>query len=67
MIGQFEEKSEKSVQFQMMWMKMKKFQRNIRKFGKVLKKKLKRLMVARQISMGKLFRKLGLSLMMTCQ
>ena len=51
----------------MMWMKMKKFQRNIRKFEKVLKKKLKRLMVARQISMGKLFRKLGLSLMMTCQ
>ena len=33
-------------------MKTKKFQRNMKKFGKVLKKKLKRLMVAKKLNMG---------------
>ena len=52
----------------MMWIKIKKFQRNMKKFGKkVLKKKLKRLMVAKKLNMGKIFKKLGLSLMTTCQ
>ena len=50
-----------------MWMKTKKFQINIKKLGMVLKKKLKRLMVAKKLSMGNIFKKLGLILMMTCQ
>ena len=50
-----------------MWMKIKKFQRNMKKFGKVLKKKLKQLMVAKELNMEKIFKKLGLSLMVTCQ
>ena len=33
-------------------MKTKKFQKNIKKFGKVLKNKLKRLMVAKKLNMG---------------
>ena len=41
MIGHFEKKMRVSIQFRMMWMKTKKFQRNMKKFGKVLKKKLK--------------------------
>ena len=66
MIGHFEKKMRVSIQFRMMWMKTKKFQRNMKKFGKVLKKKLKRLMVAKKLNMGKIFKKLGLSLMMIC-
>ena len=42
----------------MMWMKTKKFQRNMKKFGKVLKKKLERLMVVKKLNMGKIFKKL---------
>ena len=38
--------------------------KNIKKFGKVLKKKLKRLMVAKKLNMGKILEKLGLNLMM---
>ena len=34
-------------------------------FGKVLKKKLKRLIVAKELNMEKIFKKLDLSLMMT--
>ena len=44
MIGHFVEKNEK-----MMWMKTKKFQKNMKKFGKVLKQKLKRLIVAKKV------------------
>ena len=43
----------------MMWIKIKKFQKNMKKFGKVLKKKLKRLMVARKSNTGKTFKKIG--------
>ena len=43
-----------------MWIKIKKFQRNMKKFGKVIKKKLKQLM-------EKIFKKIALSLMMTFQ
>ena len=50
----------------MMWMKIKKFQRNMKKFGKVLKNKFKGLMVAKKLIIEKIFKKLGLSLM-TCQ
>ena len=67
MIGHFEEKMKISIQFWMMWMKIKKFQRNMKKFGKVLEKKLKRIMVAKELNMGHIFKKLGSSLMMTCQ
>ena len=37
MIDHFEEKMKISIQFWMMWMKIKKFQRNMKKFGKVLR------------------------------
>ena len=47
----------------MLWMKTNKFQRNMKKFGRVLKKKLKPLMVAKKLNMGKIFKKLGLNLM----
>ena len=45
MIGHFEEKNGNK---QMMQMKTKKFQKNIKKFGRVLKKKLKPLMMAKK-------------------
>ena len=38
-----------------------------KKFGKVLKKKLKRLTVIKRWNMGKIFKKLRSSLMMICQ
>ena len=47
-------------------MKIKNFQKNMRKFEKVLKKKLKLLMGPKKLNKGKIFRKLGSSLMMTC-
>ena len=55
MIGQFEEKMKTSIKFWMIWMKTKKFQENMKMFGKVLKKKLKRLMVTKKIEYGKDF------------
>ena len=48
-------------------MKIKKFQKNMKKFGKLLKKQLKQLMVAKELNMRKIFKKFGLSIMMTCQ
>ena len=45
MIGHFEEKNGNK---QMMQMKTKKFEKNIKKFGRVLKKKLKPLMMAKK-------------------
>ena len=44
----------------------KEVKKNITKFGKVLKKKLKRLMVAEKLNMRKIFKKLALDLMMIC-
>ena len=44
----------------------KEVKKNITKFGKVLKKKLKRLMVAEKLNMRKIFLKLALDLMMIC-
>ena len=38
----------------MMQMKTKKFKKNMKKFGKVLKKKLKQLMVIKKLNMGKI-------------
>ena len=48
----------------MMWMKIKKFQKNIKKFGKVLKNGSGSEMVAKKLNMEKIFKKLGLNLMM---
>ena len=54
MIGHFEEKNENKYLVLDMWMKTKKFQKNMKKFGKVLKKKLKQLMMAKKLNMGKI-------------
>ena len=56
MIGHFEEKNENKYLFQMMWMKTKKFYRKLKKSGRVLKEKLKPLMVAKKLNMGKNFK-----------
>ena len=50
----------------MMWMEIKKSKKNAKKFGKVLKKKLKQLMVAKKLNTGKIFKKLGSRLLMIC-
>ena len=69
MIGHFEEKSGNKylvlddVSENKEASNMKK---NMQKFGKVLKKKLKRLMVPKKLNMGKILKNLGLSLMMIC-
>ena len=63
MIGLFEEKN-KNKYLVLDDVERKKFQRNMKKFRKVLKKKQKQLMVAKKLNMGKVFKKLGLSLMM---
>ena len=39
--------------------------KNMKKFGRVLKKKLKLLMVVKKLNMGKIFKKLNLILMIT--
>ena len=69
MIGNFEEKSGNKYLVLDDVSENKKasnMKKNMQKFGKVLKKKLKRLMVAKKLNMGKIFKKLGLSLMMIC-
>ena len=45
-------------------MRTKNFQRNMKKFGMELKMKLKRLMVVKELKIGKNFQELGSSLMM---
>ena len=67
MIGHFEEKSENKYLVLDDVDENKEVSKNMKKFGKVLKKKQKRLMVAKKLNMEKTFKKLGLSLMMTCQ
>ena len=67
MIGHFEEKSENKYLVLDDVDENKEVSKNMNKFGKVLKKKQKRLMVAKKLNMEKTFKKLGLSLMMTCQ
>ena len=57
MTGHFEEKNEIKNLIYMMQMKIKKFKKNIMKFGKVLKKTLKRLMVVKKLNMGKTLKK----------
>ena len=66
MIGHFEEKNENKYLVLDDVDENKEVSKNMKKFGKVLKKKLKRLMVVKKLNMGKIFKKLGLSLMMIC-
>ena len=66
MIGHFEEKNGNKYLVLHNVNENKEVSKNMKKFGKVLKKKLKRLMVAKKLNMGKIFKKLGLSLMMIC-
>ena len=44
--------------------KNKEVSKNMKKFGKVSKKKLKQLMVWKKLNMGKIFKKLGFNLML---
>ena len=67
MIDHFEEKNENKYLVLDDVDENKEVSINMKKFGKVLKKKSKRLMVAKELNMGKIFKKLGSSLMMTCQ
>ena len=66
MIGHFEEKNENKYLVLDDVDENKEVSKNIKKFGRVLKKKLKLLMVAKKLNMEKIFKKLGLSLMMIC-
>ena len=66
MIGHFEEKNESKYLVLDDVDENKEASKNMKKFGKVLKKKLKQLMVAKKLNMGKIFKKLGLNLMMIC-
>ena len=61
-IGHFEEKNGNKYLVLHDVDEIKKFQRNMKKFGKMLKKKLKRLIVAKKLNMGKILQKLGSSL-----
>ena len=65
-IGHFEEKNENQYLVLDDVDENKEVSKNIKKFGRVLKKKLKLLMVAKKLNMGKIFKKLNLILMMTC-
>ena len=66
MIGHFEEKNEKKYLVFDDVNGKKEVSKNMKKFGKVLRKKLKQLMVAQKLNMGKIFKKLDLNLMMIC-
>ena len=55
MIGHFEEKSGNKYLAVDDVNGNKKVSKNMKKFGKVLKKKLKRLMVVKKLNMGKIF------------
>ena len=66
MINHFEEKNENKYFVLNDVDENKKVLKNMKKFGRVLKKKLKLLMVTKKLNMGKIFKKLDLSLMMIC-
>ena len=66
MIDHFEEKHEHKYFVLIDVNENKEVSKNMKKFGKVLKKKLKRLMVAKKLNMGKILKKLDLNLMMIC-
>ena len=64
MIGHFEEKNENKCLVLDDVDENKEVSKNMKKFGKMLKKKLKRLMVAKKLNLRKIFKKLGLNRMM---
>ena len=64
MIGHFEEKNESKY---LVLGDVDENKELMKKFGKVLKRILKRLMVAKELNMGKILKKLDSSLMMTYQ
>ena len=66
MIGHVEEKNENKYLVLDEINENKEGLKNMKKVGRVLKKKLKLLMVVKKLNMGKIFKKLGLSLMMIC-
>ena len=67
MIGHFEEKSKNRYLVLDDVDENKEVSENMKKFGKLLKRKLKQSMVAKKLNLEKIFKKLGLSLMMTCR
>ena len=67
MIGHFEEKNENKYLVLDDVDENKKLQRNMKKFGRVLKRIWKRLMVAKELNMGMIFKTLVWRLMMICQ
>ena len=66
-IGHFEEKNENKYLVLDDVDKNKEVSKKHQMFGKVLKKKLKLLMVVKKLNMGKIFKNVGLNLMMICQ
>ena len=65
MIGHFEEKNNTFLVLNDIY-ENKEVLENVKKFGSVLKQKLKLLMEAKKLNMGKIFKNLSLSLMMIC-
>ena len=63
-IGHFEKKNENKYLVLDDVDENKKGSKNMKKFGNVLKKKLKQLMVVKKLNIGKIFKKLGLNLIM---
>ena len=66
MIGHFEEKNGNKYLVLDDVDENKEVSKKLKKFGKVLKKRLKRLMAAKKLNMGKILKKLGLNLTMIC-
>ena len=66
MIGHFEEKNGNKYLVLDDVCENKEVSKNMKKFGRALKKKLKPLIVAKKLNMEEIFKKLRLSLMMIC-
>ena len=67
MIGHFEEKNESKYLVLDDVDENKEVSKKYEEVWKVFKKKLKQLMLAKELNMRKIFKKLGSGLMMTCQ
>ena len=66
MIDHFEEKNRNKYLVLNDVDENKEVSKNKKKFGNVLKKKVKQLMVAKKLNMGNIFKKFGLNLLMIC-
>ena len=66
MIDHFEEKNRNKYLVLNDVDENKEVSKSKKKFGNVLKKKVKRLMVAKKLNIGNIFKKFGLTLMMIC-